>query len=246
MEAFRYLEERHWSVIPLKGKVPAIDWKSYQDRLPTAGEVAMWFGNLAETRHNIGIVTGAISNLTVVDCDTREEAVRWYKRYPKTGLMVRTGKGVHFYYRHSGQRNRQGVQRQKIDIRAQGGFVVGPPSIHPTTGKPYEWIDVDFDDFPVFQDEWIMEPRPSAEWKRKSSPSDVRETAITYAKKNSAFSGSGGHNATFRCACKILDFGLSPDEALGLLIEWNETNAHPPWTLKELHHKIDSALRRNQ
>ena len=27
------------------------------------------------------------------------------------------------------------------DIKADGGYVVAPPSIHPTTGEPYEWVE---------------------------------------------------------------------------------------------------------
>jgi hypothetical protein len=50
-----------------------------------------------------------------------------------------------------------------------------------------------------------------------------------------------GHNTTFRAACKLRDAGLEYEDALALLIEWNETNAHTPWSAKELSHKIDSA-----
>ena len=56
-----------------------------------------------------------------------------------------------------------------------------------------------------------------------------------------AVSGSGGHNATFHVACiLVLDFELSPSEALILLSEYNQ-RCEPPWTEKELVHKIESA-----
>lgn len=35
---------------------------------------------------------------------------------------------------------------------------------------------------------------------------------------------------------------MTPDEALATLIEWNETNAEPCWTVWELQHKIRSAF----
>lgn len=70
----------------------------------------------------------------------------------------------------------------------------------------------------------------------------VVERARKYlAKIPPAVSGSGGHNATFHAACVlVLGFGLSQETAIALLAEWNET-CLPPWSTKELEHKIDSA-----
>ena len=64
--------ERGWSVIPLRGKRPAIpSWTEYQTRRPTQDEIRSWFSNSSgSTPPNIGIVTGSISGLVVVDCDT--------------------------------------------------------------------------------------------------------------------------------------------------------------------------------
>lgn len=59
-----------------------------------------------------------------------------------------------------------------------------------------------------------------------------------------AVSGDGGHNRTFHAACVlVLGFGLSVDEALPLLSEWNE-RCNPPWTEEELLHKLQDASRR--
>lgn len=61
------------------------------------------------------------------------------------------------------------------------------------------------------------------------------------AKMPPAVSGHGGHNQTFRVACVlVLGFELSQDEALELLRDYNQT-CQPPWTDKELLHKIQSA-----
>lgn len=57
-----------------------------------------------------------------------------------------------------------------------------------------------------------------------------------------AISGSSGHDTTFRAACcLVLGFDLSVDEAFGLL--WNEYNprCQPPWSEKEIRHKVESA-----
>ena len=60
---------------------------------------------------------------------------------PRT-LWVRTGSGgAHLYYRHPGQDmpSRPMPERAGIDIKADGGYVVLPPSIHHRTRQPYRW-----------------------------------------------------------------------------------------------------------
>lgn len=59
-----------------------------------------------------------------------------------------------------------------------------------------------------------------------------------YIQRIEAVAGHGGHNATFRAACKLRDAGLSAEEALAVLEHWNATNAKPPWSTAELRHKI--------
>lgn len=64
------------------------------------------------------------------------------------------------------------------------------------------------------------------------------------AKLPPAISGQGGHAATFRAACECVRFGLSDGDALRLLEDWNRTHCQPPWTEKELAHKLADARRR--
>ena len=62
---------------------------------------------------------------------------------PRT-LWVRTGSGgVHLYYRHPGREigSRPMPNRAGIDVKADGGYVVLPPSIHHRTHQPYRWGD---------------------------------------------------------------------------------------------------------
>lgn len=56
-----------------------------------------------------------------------------------------------------------------------------------------------------------------------------------------AVAGQGGHSVAFKAACcLVLGFGLTPSEALVLLAQWN-ARCSPPWSEKELRHKIASA-----
>ena len=124
------LRERGWSILPLKpgSKEPAFSWKRFQSEHATPDEIAKW----AATDCNVGIVTGAISGLVVLDCDT-VEAVEQAEMLGVAGtLSVGTSRGRHFYFDHPGGVVRNLAKfRPGMDLRGDGGYVVGPGSIHP-------------------------------------------------------------------------------------------------------------------
>ena len=64
------------------------------------------------------------------------------------------------------------------------------------------------------------------------------------AKLPPAISGAGGHPATFRAACECVRFGLGDGDAMRLLGEWNASHCQPPWTEKDLAHKLAGARRK--
>jgi hypothetical protein len=101
-----------------------------------------------------------------------------------------------------------------------------------------------YQELPTFDAEWLVDPDRSM----LSSTITLNATAVRnvakYIQRIHATAGKGGHNATFRVACRLRDAGLSQDEALALLTQWNETNAHPPWSEAEIAHKITSAFAR--
>jgi hypothetical protein len=73
---------------------------------------------------------------------------------------------------------------------------------------------------------------------------DLTERARRYISKIVSVAGEGGHNAAFRAACKLREFGLPMEAAWPLLLAWNDMNATPPWTPKELRHKLEDAYER--
>ena len=76
------------------------------------------------------------------------------------------------------------------------------------------------------------------------TPNAVVDRARKYlAKCPPAVSGQSGHNATFKVACiLVLGFQLEQTQALELLRGWNQT-CQPPWTDRELEHKVADALK---
>jgi len=142
---------RGLSVIPLKyrGKEPLVPWKEFQKRLPSIKEVEEWLRRFKN--FNIAIVTGAVSgNLVVIDFDSEEKFKEFIAkvREDNTRLaevlantwIVKTGKGYHVYFRieeHTFRTKPKLVA--DVDVKAEGGYVVAPPSIHPS-GARYEFV----------------------------------------------------------------------------------------------------------
>ena len=145
MEAALEYVSRGWSVIPVDpaSKVPAVEWRHYQERLPTRAELTAWFGR---NGINVGIVTGPVSKLVVVDADASRGGLDTLK---ETGIssthVVKTGGGgLHLYFSYP---EIEGIDKVKsvvdvypgVDVRGAGGYVVAPPSSH-SSGSRYEWV----------------------------------------------------------------------------------------------------------
>lgn len=62
---------------------------------------------------------------------------------PDTPTVITGSGGLHLIYAHPGNgiRIRSGAGRlgEKVDIKADGAYIVAAPSIHPRTKKPYAW-----------------------------------------------------------------------------------------------------------
>ena len=95
----------------------------------------------------IGIPTGATTGVVVLDVDPRHGGTESFDLLVKEhgsfpiGPITRTGGGGrHFWFKHPGGNvpNAAGF-RPGLDIRGDGGYVVVPPSAHPS-GNRYEWI----------------------------------------------------------------------------------------------------------
>lgn len=99
----------------------------------------------------IGIATGAVSGIVVLDFDQHavdKDGRRAFYSLRRDGVIVRTvgaatgGGGGHLYYAHPGQptpNNNTGKLGLGVDVKGDGGFVIAPPSAK--RGKmPYSWV----------------------------------------------------------------------------------------------------------
>lgn len=153
-----------FSIFPLKATIPPSEdnkkpnissIKPYYERRPSKEEVETWISK--KLFKNIAIACGAVSgNLVVIDIDN-ENAVELLgldlKKIADLGYwIVKTGKKNRYqiYCKHKENPGGRIPDATKLDFRANGCYIVAPPSIHPN-GKEYKFLFVDDDKLPVLK-----------------------------------------------------------------------------------------------
>ena len=87
------------------------------------GEWLQWITNGL----NMGVKTGGISNITVIDVD-QAEIPKELEPYLKDTLHQKTNKGHHFFFKYTTELSKTRIDEYKIDIENDGGQVVINPS----------------------------------------------------------------------------------------------------------------------
>lgn len=177
--ALAYLE-RGWSIMPVcwavggqcacgagerhtdrPAKAPLVSWAELQKAPPTRDDIRRWWRRWPHA--NIGLVTGAVSGVVVLDLDTYAAQEHIEAVYPGTlNLMptARTSNGLHFYFDHPGVRVRNRGEGDLpipgVHFRGDGGYVVLPPSVH-VSGAVYEWLSSPNEAEPSQLTDWLLE-----------------------------------------------------------------------------------------
>lgn len=120
-----------YSIIPLKkDKKPAIaSWLDFQKEPAAEDIIEGWW--LKHPDSNIGIITGAISGITVVDIDTKGDTIVPLETFPETFTIVTPSGGYHLYYQYDAEIKQTAntyPQFPHVDIRNDGGYVVAAGS----------------------------------------------------------------------------------------------------------------------
>ncbi len=122
--------EKGYSIIPVgNDKRPLLLWKEFQSRQATEDEVLGWLKKWPEM--NIGIVTGKISGLTVLDLDVGHDKSTPINTFPKTLTHQTPSKGIHLIYKYiEGFTVSANAYSQYpyLDVRSDTGYIVAPCS----------------------------------------------------------------------------------------------------------------------
>lgn len=211
-----------YNVIPICDgeKRPAIKWQEYQSRMATHEEITRWFYDTGI--ENVAIVTGRISDLTVIDSDPRNGGGSILFNVPLGQADVVTGGGgYHWYYRWCGERYpcHGGAG---MDIKGDGGYVLAPPS---KTHGEYRFAIPGYGDTKAPErrpNEKIMQSVVSKVSMPKEShvrPSHLAPfTRITFP---IGIEPGGRNNAATRFFGALLAKGMPPKQAAQIMYLWN-------------------------
>ncbi|MDJ0895330.1 MAG: bifunctional DNA primase/polymerase [Alphaproteobacteria bacterium] len=240
---------RGWSVVPVMraDKRPLVRWEPYQEHRADEAEVERWRVRWPDA--NVGIVTGALSGLVVLDIDPRhdgEESLAAlearFGKLPDTVEALTGGGGRHLYFRHPGGELRNRVALMPgLDLRGDGGMVVAPPSLH-RSGRRYEW------EVSHHPDE--MEPAPLPGWLLSMVRGDAprRGHPMTYWRELVQRGvGEGARNNTIASfSGHLLWHGVDPEVVLELMLCWNRLRCRPPLDDDEVARTVESIRRTQQ
>jgi hypothetical protein len=237
---------RGWSVIPLRprDKRPAVAWQDYQRSRPTEDEVDLWLTRRPGA--NIGIVTGAVSGLVVVDVDPGHGGTQGLAALeqrngplPRTVEAVSGGGGRHLYFAHPGGHVRNKVALAPgVDLRGDGGMIVAPPSVHPS-GRRYTWRPGrgPGELMPAPIPRWLLEQARSPDGPAGHPPGHWRRLlaeGVAEGARNNTIASLTGH---------LLWHGVDPNVAIELLLCWNRQRCRPPLPDGEVVRTVQSITR---
>jgi hypothetical protein len=204
---------------------------------------------------NIGLLTGRVSGLVVVDFDGGNpdaDSILDMLGAESHGAIVNTGKGQHVYYRHPGGEIKNGVRIARVgdtfvDIRGDGGYVVAPPSIH-ETGARYSWFSGVPGYLPVLPEAFRRGalPMPTA---AEPAKTDVQSLVHEVSEIDRLLKGVGSGERN-NAAAKIAGYFLrvchgNETAAWAAVCGWNERN-RPGLGEYELRTTFNSIARRNR
>ena len=224
------------AILPCKprDKIP-LTAHGVKDATTDAATIDAWWQGCPEA--NIGIACGAASGVFVLDIDGEDGEGTMRKIEAGHGVLpatveVITGNGRHCYFRLEDPiGNSVGRIGLGIDTRGDGGYVLAPPSVHPS-GRRYEWsVDTatEFADAP----DWFLGLLQ-------------KKTATAAAAGWQSAIPEGARNSTLASMAGFLLWRFPPDKALYLTDAVNRANCTPPLPDDEVIRIVDSIWARDQ
>ena len=229
-----YTKNMGLPVFPCNGKTPATP-NGCKDATTDPARIAEWWGR---STYNVAIATG--NGIVVLDVDADHERGKFgdetlegleqqYGKLPDTWTCLTGGGGVHYYFACADPALTVGAGfAPGLDYRGAGGYVVAPPSIHPTTGRAYEWeasstpTSVPLAPLPDWLHRLMLQGKRDKPNKAKGKEAPGK---VTEGRRNSEM---------FSLAASLRAKGLTVAEITAALTEANKTRCDPPLSEQEI------------
>jgi len=261
---FRFFSEfsavLDWSIIPLRGdsdpsnpKAPALpSWKIYQQKPPSRRLLKAWFEG--HPNRVVGIITGRVSHLAVLDIDNPQRAQDFMCQCPDLAqtLTVRSGNRQlpHYYFYVPDELTVPARHADGVDLRSDGQYVVAFGSV--INGQCWQLMN-DLPPRPLNKDDLarLLAFIGSSSVPQKSNSAkpplssiqplshivDTTDEALVKRYRQSAYQ-IGRNNALFATACYARDHDWSEADVCRALIQPHIAQPPPP------KHEPETALQR--
>ena len=215
-----------YKLLPLqdRGKEARIKWKNNASSSDT-NIIKRWNNKWRDA--NWGAETGAASGFVVLDVDgeagknSLAALISAHGELPKT-LTSKTGKGFHYLFKAPNDELRNcTAMKPGLDVRADGGYIVIPPSIH-ANGNQYQWVDpkAEMADLP----EWLENMIRDTNKKSKKTKTDA-----TSPTGNNTVIGEGTrHIRLLSETGRLRRLGYTPEQILPRIQELNGRACYEP------------------
>src|SRR5579872_22222 len=207
----------------------------FKDATTNLAQIENWWTQTPSA--NIGLPTGAISGLFVLDIDAKnngqETLAQLEKKHGSLPITPRAstgGGGTHVCLKYPGFHIKSTVGiAPGIDIRGDGGYIVVPPSIH-SSGNQYTW-KVSLLEMPLAEPpQWVLDlvstPKP------KPKTPGLGPDLFCEGERNAKLTSMAG---------KLKNQGLSSEELFDSLLAINQTRCIPPLPECELEAIVGSS-----
>lgn len=217
----------------------------FKDATTDLNQISEWWKQ--NPNYNIGIATGTISGgLVVIDVDQDSSKGKdgfasitaWMREHGKvnTTAEVNTGRGgLHLYYRTDKQFGNRTNLLKNVDVRADGGYVVAPPSIHPN-GKPYLWNAEGYG--------WEYGIQTAGQTVIDLLNYSPNQNQQSFKVEGDVIPDGMRTDTLFKLTCSLIDKGLSENAIKASVRAENDSRCNPPLTDKELEQNVFTAFKR--
>jgi hypothetical protein len=240
-------------VIPLRpGRKEPVTKHGLNDSSDNPMQCVIWWGkDRGNPRYNVGMATGQPSGgIIVIDLDVHDDAANgietlrdWevnHGKLPETWQQETGSGGRQLFYRVSYEIRNSANAELGVDVRGDGGYVVMPPSIHPS-GEAYEWITSP-DDMDVAEaDNRVYE---FLDYVRTHHTEEGSSTKANGKFKLPETINQGERDTTlFKYACHLRAIHRTDEEILTTVMGANAMRCNPPMGRDEVEHLVESACR---
>lgn len=201
---------------------------------------------------NVGIITGEISKLAVLDFDDRDSynvfKEVWSNLYPDfllDTMTVQTGKGVHVYFRPDvhARTTTFRFNDNLHHLKQEGGYVVAPPSIHPS-GSSYVLVggfNVEPQDI---KGRMVIDTLKAMGVEEPSTQRKDRPATWASALCEPISQGERNTSAAQLCGLLIRKFPYDEGLIMGLMKAWNSMYCNPPLDEDEIFNLVEGEIAR--